>query len=286
MNTRALLFTLAVLAICLGPVQHAPAQDGDKVRNWRSTNGKSIRGELIEVRDGKAIIRPATKLIEAPLDKLTQTDREYVEAWKVENEKLMKERAEADQIIAQQKPLGKALMGRTVIVKGKKVENYKVENIGKLKYVLLYRATDESNQHVDELNGLYRRLKSRYDSVEFIAIAYGKNAEKCDAFLINNEIKFPAVRMSSLNIQGVQPITQLFDRTVVPQIAVIDASGKIVSDSYNAPDPEKEKKRRNGKDGEWTGPKQDYKRAIDGIVKLLRDAAKKTPGSALGNTAG
>ena len=44
-------------------------------REWRSSSGKVVRGELVAVRDGKAIIRPETKLIEAPLDKLAETDR-------------------------------------------------------------------------------------------------------------------------------------------------------------------------------------------------------------------
>ena len=271
MKTRAFLSALGILFLCSGTTRIA---FGDEVRNWRSTNGKSIRGEIIDVRDGKAIIRPATKLIEAPLDKLVQSDREYIEKWQVEHERRKKELEQAEIMIAMQKPLGKALIGRTVIVKGRKVEQYKLKNVKKLKYVLLYRATPETNKHVGQLNKLYKRLRGRYDNFEFIAIGYGRSAKEADDFLLENEIEFPAVRMTSLNRQGVEPIAQLFDRPIVPQIAVIDASGKIISDSYVPEDPANRRKKKNSNDNEWTGPNQNYNTPMDDIAKLVRDAAK------------
>ena len=90
----------------------------DSIRSWRSTGGKTIQGELVEVRDGKAIIRPAVKLIEAPLDKLSQTDQNFVRDWQKEREKELEARKEADQLLARSRPLGKMLIGRTVIGKG------------------------------------------------------------------------------------------------------------------------------------------------------------------------
>lgn len=258
---------LAGLAFC-----HSAFAD-DEVREWRSTNGKSVRGELIEVRDGKAIIRPETRLIEAPLIKLAETDREIAIAWGKKQERIQADRAAADLLLAKSKPLGKALIGSTLIAKGKSLVPYELKNISKIEYVLLYLILPTTTGDVDNLNRLYKRLKNRYDNFEFIALASAKTTEEATALFIEAEIEFPVVLPNRLNGEGAQPLSQLYSRNVAPQIAVIDADGRIVSDSYRAQNPDDKKR---GKEGEWTGPKQEMKQPLSDLQKLLRGASKGT----------
>ncbi|MCB1094994.1 MAG: hypothetical protein R3F19_15460 [Verrucomicrobiales bacterium] len=248
------------------------ASADDTIREWRSASGSVVRGELIEVRDGKAIIRPETKLIEAPLDKLAQADQEYAAVWAKKQERIIADRAEADLLLAKTKPLGKALIGRTVTIRDKQLVPYEVKDVSKLDYVLLYLTQEGVTNDVDTLNRLYKRLKSRYDNVEFVAMAYGKTTTEANQALIDAGVEFPIAPQNMLNSEGAEALTQLYARKVVPQIAVIDAAGQIVADSYRAPDPDAKKK--EGKSGEWTGPKQDLKEPVAELQKLLRALTK------------
>lgn len=209
-----LIFGALALAGCTCLLSVSVADD---VREWRSTNGKSVRGELIGVRDGKAIIRPETKLIEAPLSKLRETDREYVIKWGKRQEKFMADRAEADLLLAKSRPLGKALIGRTVIVNGRSVENFEIKNISKIEYVLIYFAREDAIRHIDELNRLYKRLKNRYDNFEFIALIVADTKAENDAVLVGEKVQFPAVRSGSLNTDDTKMLSQLYQRQIVPQ---------------------------------------------------------------------
>lgn len=260
------------LAILSGAFLHLASAD-DNVREWRSSSGKVVRGELIAVRDGKAIIRPETKLIEAPLDKLAQSDREFAEAWGKKQEKLLADRAAADLLLAKTTPFGKALIGSTLIRKGKGLVPYEVKNISKLEYLLVYVTADGSTSDVDTLNRLYKRLKNRYDNVEFVAISYGESSEKVKEIFVDAEFDFPVAPPNMLRSEGTEMLRQLYSRKIAPQIAVLDSNGQIVSDSYRAPDPDA--KERAGKDKEWKGPKQDMKQPITDLQKLLRASSSK-----------
>ena len=265
-------FTLSgALTLALGAFYSVASAD-DNVREWRSASGAVVKGELIEVRDGKAIIRPATKLIEAPLDKLAQTDQEYVTAWAKKQERILADRAEADLLLAKTKPLGKALIGRTVIIRDKQLVPYEVKDVSMLDYVLLYLTQEGVTNDVDTLNRLYKRLKSRYDNVEFVAMSFGKTTAEANQTLVDAGVEFPIVPQNFLNSEGAEALSQLYTRKIVPQIAVIDAAGQIVADSYLAPDPDAKPKK--GKEVEWTGPKQDMKQPIEDLQKLLRATSK------------
>ena len=136
--------------------------------------------------------------------------------------------------------------------------------------MLLYFFNDETAKHAEDLTRLYKRLKGRYETFEFIALPYAEKSAEADELLIEHKINFPAVRRASWNGQGAEPIGKVLNRGVIPQIAVIDVEGNIVSDSYMAPDPDED----GGKNGQRSVPKQDYERPQKEIQKLLRDAAK------------
>ena len=272
MKTRTALFAgcLAAAGWTFTPV--ILADEDNEVREWRSLSGKVIKGELIGVQDGKAIIRPETKLIHAPLHKLRESDRDFAEAWAKKQERLLADRAEADLLLAKSKPLGKALVGNTVKVQGKSIVPHTIKDISKVQFVLVYYSKAGAAGDVDSLNRLYKRLKNRYDNVEFVAIASTNSTAEADEFFIDAGIQFPAVRPNKLKGEGSRPLTQVFSRRVVPQIIVIDSTGKIVSDSYRAPDPED--KRQASSDGQWRGPKQDLKQPVEDLQKLLRAVSK------------
>ncbi|MGK0186830.1 MAG: hypothetical protein ACI9R3_002614 [Verrucomicrobiales bacterium] len=272
MKIRSFVIPGCLTVVGLAFSHFASADDAeDKVRGWRSASGTIIKGELIAVRDGKAIIRPETKLIEAPLSQLAKSDRELALAWEKKQIKILADREEADLLLAKSKPMGKALIDRTLIRKGKGLVPYNVKNTSKLDYLLVYVTSEGLTGDVDTLNRLYKRLKNRYDNFEFVAIAFGDSSEEVKDTFLEAGVEFPVSPPNMLRSEGAEFLRQLYSRKVAPQIAILDSSGQIVSDSYREADAEaKERAKKSG--GEVKAPKQDLKKPLDDFQKLLRDS--------------
>ena len=234
-------------------------------RTWTSTTGSTMRGEIVGVKDGKALIRPVTPPKAVPISSLSKRDQEYIEQWqKDEAERIATARAiELERHM--NTPLLKGLKGNLQrLDEDDKLVPYEPRDPGKLNLIAIYYSAatwdgkQVPNPVLKDLSKLYSRMLRRYSHFEVVLYPLDTRETDVINFMKEEKITFPVMKHSEVMKEAGMAVRQPFPGTI-PALILLDRTGKMLVNSAD---------RSKGKPTTWSG-------VLDAIEDEIKDRKPK-----------
>ncbi len=219
MKTRIALSLLTVLSLAIGSLF---AEE----RTWKNSDGKEITGSLKAVNDGKAVLDIKGREFSVPIASLSEADQTFIKEWQTKAE----ESAKVEEEAAGGGSLVKELDGKLVVLEGRKVVPFSVENPGKIEVIAFYSSASwcpPCQAFSPDLVRKYKSLKRKYDNFELVLLSADRNREDWEGYLKDHKMPFPSVEFgkpfgslgSGKNTNG------------IPNILIKSADGKVLDDA-------------------------------------------------------
>ena len=241
-----------------------PSIASSQERTWTSTSGSTMRGEIVGVKDGKALIRPVTPAKPIPISSLSKRDQEFIENWQKEEAERLKTAKAIDLERHMNTPLLKAVKGNLQKMEDEKLVAYEIPNPGKLSLIAVYYTANKwegkkvSNPAMKDLSKLYRRLVRRYPHFEMVLFPFDERETDLIEFMEEEEILFPTLKHAEVMKESGMALRATFGGSF-PVLMLLDREGKVLVNSADKED---------GKPVTWSS-------VIDKIEDVVKDNVPK-----------
>lgn len=210
------------------------AQDRDDVREWRS-RGKTLEAMILGVEGNNVILQPYSP-VKVPLGSLSEADQAFAKAWKERHQKEQELLAKARlaEIYSAEgiKPLQGNLTKLDLTDRVAKMEKYEIEKPENLRVIGYYfsNASAPNDRYLPQVNETYGRLRKRTDVFEIIYVSMDDSDKALEASVKGNGVAFPVF---DFVLGRRTPFFGTIFKRVVPQLVIVDTSGKVLADSFS-----------------------------------------------------
>lgn len=191
----------------------------DEVRIWKDTYGRTFRAEIVSVKPGSVRLKNKDGVeIDFPTMRLLPESLAQVRDWEAAA-------AAADE----PSDFGKKFYTKLIRVEDGKVQLFRPENLGLVKYYVFFIACSEGpscQQAIPRVAQFYKTYKPRHPEFELIYVSKDERKREAKEHMVTAQMPWPAIRYNMFD-DLVTP-----NAPVRPYLMVTDENGRKILDPY------------------------------------------------------
>ena len=184
--------------LCALVIAAAAGSGMAEVRNWTNSANQTIQAELLRIDEGSAVLQMNGKEYPVPVASLSKPDQDYIAEWQA-----MQEKAEAEataEAEASRPELLSKLDGQLVILSGREIEPFQIEDESKLEYMAFYSSASwcgPCQAFSPTLVRKYKSLQRRYENFELALLSADNTEADWVEYLKDHKMPYPSVKFGS-----------------------------------------------------------------------------------------